>query len=68
MTYRHPLPLSADENPAIRKMIERTTAAGTTEGRDLLRRLEDHYGPAFRGAEQQRHEEHGKGQRGADRR
>jgi len=53
--YRHPLMLSAEENRAIRRMLIKTGTIDTLEGRDLVRRLEEHFGPAFRGAEQERH-------------
>lgn len=66
MTYRHPLMLSADENRAIRRMLIRTGSIDTPEGRDLVRRLEEHFGPAFRGATQR--QDHGEDERGADRR
>lgn len=54
MTHRAPLMLSADENRAIRAMLTRTGAATTPEGRDLMHRLEEHFGPAFRGATTER--------------
>ena len=66
MIYRHPLMLSAVENRVIRWMLINTGAAATVEGRELMRKLEDHFGPAFRGATQR--QDHGEDERGADRR